>query len=116
MQGNRYAVNYDISNAPTDDSTHSYQCDLDTTTGTWQFSYDGTAWQSYQDDYWKTAVGATVSGQEKSITRRMTCPEPLRTNATSPVASTVWTVFTKMLDWSLETYPVMILMNGEHNG
>jgi hypothetical protein len=60
MQGNRYAVNYDISNAPTDDSTHSYQCDLDTTTGTWQFSYDGTAWQSYQDDYWKTAVGATV--------------------------------------------------------
>jgi hypothetical protein len=56
-KGDSYKVNYDTANAPSEGSVHTYQCDLDSTTGKWSFLFDGSAWENFTDNYWKTATG-----------------------------------------------------------
>lgn len=60
MQGDVYKVNYDTANAPADGTTHEYRCDLDKAAGKWTFSYDGTAWENYADNFWKNKTGTDV--------------------------------------------------------
>lgn len=60
MKGDVYKVNYDTANAPAEGSTHEYKCDLDKATGKWTFSYDGTAWENYTDNFWKDKTGTSV--------------------------------------------------------
>lgn len=57
MNGKTYKVNYDTGNAPTEGSTHTYQCDLNRAKGKWTFKQDGTAWQTYADKSWKNKTG-----------------------------------------------------------
>jgi hypothetical protein len=60
MNGSTYKVNYDTANAPAEGSTHAYQCDLDKSTGTWKFLYDGTEWQTFADNGWKNKTGTDI--------------------------------------------------------
>lgn len=60
MQGNEYKVNFDTGNAPVDGTSHTYQVQLNTATGQWQYSYDGSQWESFTDDAWKDAKGTNV--------------------------------------------------------
>jgi hypothetical protein len=60
MNGDIYKVNYDTSNAPAEGTVHAYACDLDKSTGKWTFSYDGTAWENYTDNFWKNKTGTVV--------------------------------------------------------
>ncbi|MBN1843971.1 MAG: Ig-like domain-containing protein [Deltaproteobacteria bacterium] len=60
MNGSGYKVNYDNSNAPAEGATHTYQCDLDKSTGKWTFSYDGTEWQTFSDNGWKNKTGTVA--------------------------------------------------------
>lgn len=60
MKGDAYKVNYDTANAPAEGSTHEYKCELDSSTGKWTFSYDGTAWENYTDNFWKGKMGTDV--------------------------------------------------------
>ena len=60
MNGDVYKVNYDTSHAPAEGTVHSYACDLNKSTGKWTFSYDGTAWENYTDNFWKGKTGTIV--------------------------------------------------------
>jgi len=60
MKGDVYKVNYDTGNAPVDGTSHEYKCELDKATGKWTFSYDGTAWENYTDNFWKNKTGTDV--------------------------------------------------------
>mgnify|MGYP000851767455 FL=1 len=60
MKGSTYKVNYDKSAAPSEGSTHIYQCDLDSASGTWTFFFDGKEWQKFADPSWKGQVGQSV--------------------------------------------------------
>ena len=60
MQGKAYKVEYDTSHAPAEGDTKTYECRLDTGTGTWKFAQDGSDWKSFQDDDWKSAKGNSV--------------------------------------------------------
>jgi len=60
MQGNTYLVKYDTANAPAEGASHTYKCTLDKSTGKWTYSYDGTAWNTFTDNFWKNQTGTTV--------------------------------------------------------
>jgi hypothetical protein len=60
MNGDVYKVNYDTSNPPSEGSTHSYACDLNKATGKWSFSFDGTVWENFADNFWKGKTGTNV--------------------------------------------------------
>jgi GT2 family glycosyltransferase len=60
VQGSQYQVKYDTSNPPAQESVHAYQCDLNSTTGTWTFSEDGTVWETFQDNGWKSLTGGAL--------------------------------------------------------
>jgi hypothetical protein len=60
MNGDAYKVNYDTAHAPAEGATHEYKCELDKATGKWSFSQDGTAWENFADNYWKTHVGTDI--------------------------------------------------------
>jgi hypothetical protein len=58
--GNTYHVNFDTAHPPAEGSEHVYQVDLDESTGTWTFSYDGTAWETFADGGWLHKRGTSV--------------------------------------------------------
>jgi hypothetical protein len=60
IQGDLYRINMDTANAPAEGSVHEYKCELDKSTGTWTYYYDGTAWQTYTDNFWTTHLGTVA--------------------------------------------------------
>jgi hypothetical protein len=58
--GKLYQILFSPDNAPAQDSVHLYQCDLDSSSGTWTFSLDGAAFNTYQDDAWKAVTASDV--------------------------------------------------------
>ncbi len=60
MQGSTYKVKYDAPNAPAEGSVHAYQIELEKSTGTWTYSFDGSAWQTFADNGWKGTPGDTA--------------------------------------------------------
>ncbi len=66
INGDKYNPKYDATNPPPSDrSSHTYQCDFTTATGTWAYSCDGAQWWTFQDDNWKnnSAAIAQRSGE-----------------------------------------------------
>ncbi len=65
MNASTYKVNYDTANAPAEGSVHTYQCQLDKSTGTLTFSFDGTAWETFSDNSWKNITANSTKAVEE---------------------------------------------------
>ena len=57
VNGSSYNVFYDVANPPAEGSTHTYQCEVDNSSGKWTFEFDGTSWANHTDAGWKTITG-----------------------------------------------------------
>jgi hypothetical protein len=73
-RGDTYEVNYDTSNAPAEGSVHTYQCDLDKSTGKWSFLYDGKPWEDYTDNFWKNKTGTDTQWTGEIINKEDDMP------------------------------------------
>jgi hypothetical protein len=57
IRGNGYNIYVDTANAHADGSSHSFQVDLDTSTGIFTYFEDGSSFHTFHDGYW-TVDGA----------------------------------------------------------
>jgi len=51
----------DPTNAPANGSSHNYQVDLDTNSGTWKYGFDATEWYFFKNEFWKNKVAGQPS-------------------------------------------------------
>ena len=63
MHGDTSHSNYDDANAPGEGSSHSYNCELDKSTGKWTFYYDGSYYIDFTDTYWQSNMGGQAVWQ-----------------------------------------------------
>jgi hemopexin len=57
INGSSYNVFYDVAHPPADNSTHTYQCEVDNSAGKWKFEFDGTEWATFTDAGWRSKTG-----------------------------------------------------------
>ena len=57
VNGASYNVFYDVAHPPAEGSTHTYQCEVDSSTGKWSFECDGTGWATHTDAGWRGITG-----------------------------------------------------------
>ena len=58
VNGSSYNVFYDVTNPPAEGSAHTYQCEVDNSTGKWTFVFDGKSWATHTDAGWKAITGS----------------------------------------------------------
>ncbi len=69
MNGSVYKVKDDAGAAPAEGSNHEYRVELDSTNGTWNFLVDGSSTNTFQDNDWKTMLGAVAHWPGEIVNR-----------------------------------------------
>lgn len=74
MNGSVYKRKDDTPGAPAEGSSHDYRVELDSSTGTWTFYYDSTAWSTFTDNGWKDIGGVVVQWPGEIINKEDDMP------------------------------------------